>query len=193
VEALPTFLASLGIDQAVVSTLDCIANRALVEEAILPADHDEYVTLRRRLEAMAAAGATLGVPIHTWLTSPKKPAGMRPGDPVKKHKSALTAPQTCTENIQRSAFISAVGEVSPCVYTGLSLTGEVTHWIAGEAAVYTPLVFGNITQQSFAAIWRSPRYRAFRKAHRMGQPPDPCRNCPRLRMHAVTTPTNRCS
>jgi len=193
VEALPAFLASLGIDQAVVSTLDCIASRTLVEEAIQPANQEEYASLRHRLEAMTAAGTTLGLPIHAWLTAPQKSAGTRPGDAVEENAPAPTTIQPCTENIQRSAFISAAGAVSPCVYAGLPLTGAVTHWIAGEETVYTPLVFGNITQQSFAAIWNALPYRVFRKAHRMGQPPYPCRNCPRIRMHAVRNASARLS
>lgn len=188
VDTLPAFLAALQIDQAVVSTLDCIASRALVEEAILPADQDEYASLLLRLEAMTTASATLGLPIQAWLAAPSPPS-----TGVGEHGAAPIAPRLCTENIQRSAFISAVGEVSPCVHSALPVTGEVTVWLAGKETVFTPLVFGTIAQQSFASIWRAPRYRAFRKAHRMGQPPDPCRNCPRIRMHAVSNAAARSS
>lgn len=188
VDTLPAFLASLQIDQAVVSTLDCIANRALVEEAILPADQDEYASLLLRLEAMTTAGATLGLPIQAWLAAPPPPSNV-----AREYGPTPIAPLPCTENIQRSAFISAAGEVSPCVHSALPVTGEVTHWIGGEETTYTPLVFGNITQQSFAAIWRAPGYQAFRTAHRLGKPPDPCRNCPRIRMHAVSNPSARLS
>lgn len=188
VEALPAFLEALCIDQAVVSTLDCIASRALVEEAILPADQDEYASLLLRLEAMTAAGATLGLPIQAWLAAPP-PHSTRAWDRGPTPIASLP----CTENIQRSAFISAAGEVSPCVHAALPVTGEVTHWLAGEETTYTPLVFGNITQQSFAAIWNASRYRDFRTAHRLGKPPDPCRNCPRIRMHAVRSAAARSS
>ncbi|WP_028318198.1 radical SAM protein [Desulfobulbus elongatus] len=177
---LPRFFASLGVEQVVVSTLDLVAGRECVAEALVPADEAEYAALRRRLDAMVAAGRDLGLPIHVWLAAPQGAHGTT--DDSEPWPPPNPAGSGCTEHIERAAVVAADGGVSPCVYTHLPVCADVCHWIDGRETAHVPLVFGNIGRQSFAAIWRSREYRTFRKAHAGGQPPRPCRTCVRLRM-----------
>jgi len=182
VEALPSFLKPLGINHVVISTLDLIADQRLADEAIAPVDEEEYEALRRRLDATIAAGHDLGLPMHAWLTAPKsRHREVDYADGEAKLSISLTR-GVCTEHIFNAAFVAADGGVSPCVYANLPLTAQVTHLVDGKETILTPLKFGSIDQQSFAAIWRSPGYRAFRMAHQTGQTLTPCRECVRMRM-----------
>lgn len=181
-EALPAFFSPLGVEQVVVSTLDLVAGRHLADEALIPADDAEYAWLRRRMDAMIASGHALGLSMHAWLAEPH--TGNRAGYAKDGGPDLPLARTECTENIHKAAVIGADGGVSPCVYAQLPLSAAVHHWVAGRETALAPLVFGNISRQSFAAIWRSRPYSVFRAAHRAGRPPAPCRICVRMRMRA---------
>jgi MoaA/NifB/PqqE/SkfB family radical SAM enzyme len=143
-----------------------------------------------RLDAVIAAGREHGLPVHDWLAEPKgqRSIGSAEG----------TAPEAaCTENVCKAAFVAADGGVSPCVYANLPLAGGAIHWVGGGngisgvgggnaiATPLRPIVFGNLQRQSFAAVWRSRAYAAFRKAHQRGRPPESCQGCVRLRVRSV--------
>ena len=184
VQALPALMLRLNVRHAVISTLDFVTAPALAAEAILPATREAYETMRAELEQVAKVGGRARLSIHYWLASPPeteedKPAcysGAAVGLPW------LVAPSpTCTENIQRAAFIGADGSVAPCVYAAVPVAGA-THLVGGTERSYARLAFGNIRDTPFERIWRSGPYAAFRAAHRRGKLPERCRDCPRPRM-----------
>jgi len=183
-DALPTLMQRLKVRHAVISTLDFVAQSDLAAEAILPATEEDYATDRARLEEVAQAGRSRGLSIHYWLASP--PAGE--AEEVTRRRAAgadlpwlVAPPPTCTENIHRSAFVSADGAVSPCAYGAVPAPGA-TYVVAGRQRPYARTSFGNIQEASFQAIWRCREYAHFRAAHRAGDHPERCRQCPRLRM-----------
>lgn len=177
VEALPALLAGRGIGQVVISTLDLVADHGLLGEAIVPANEVEYAALRQRLDAVIAAGAGLSLPIHAWLARPA--AGL-----VGDSGTSPSGKGDCSENIDKAAVIAVDGSLSPCVYTHLPLAAGAHVWTAGQETPFHPLVFGSVAEQSFAALWHAPAYAAFRRAHRSGRPPLPCRDCVRMRMRS---------
>lgn len=181
-EELPSFFAGLGVDQVVISSLDLVAARDLETEALVPQNEGEYAELRSRLDAAIAAAGKLGVSMHAWLARPehhfKETAPAHPRQPAGQPVQS----SACTENIDNAAVIGVDGNVSPCVYARLPIEGSVHHWVSGNDRPFTPLVFGNIQQASFAQIWRSRAYASFRQSHHHNQPPLPCRECIRRRM-----------
>ena len=180
---LPHFLTPLGVAQVVVSTLDVVADQSLIDEAIVPTNGEEYTLFRQHLDGMIATGRDLNLPIHAWLAAPAPGQEGHGRTGIASHPYPDHAGNDCTEHVLHAAVVAADGGVSPCVYTNLRLNGEASHWVDGRKTILTSMVMGNIARQSFAAIWRSRRYRAFRKAHRIGDPLFPCRDCIRRRMH----------
>jgi MoaA/NifB/PqqE/SkfB family radical SAM enzyme len=73
--------------------------------------------------------------------------------------------------------VAADGALAPCVFLNLPVSEETYVSLEGEAP-YRRLGFGNLTEeQSFLRIWRSPDYRAFRRAWGCGALPPACRGC----------------
>jgi MoaA/NifB/PqqE/SkfB family radical SAM enzyme len=109
----------------------------------------------RRLDAAKEALRAHGKELHYRLLQP----GATPGP--------------CTENVERSLFVSVTGVVSPCVFTNLPLPGETA------AAACCDRSFGYIHDASVGRFWRSGGYRAFRTAFRAGRVPPVCVDCPK--------------
>jgi MoaA/NifB/PqqE/SkfB family radical SAM enzyme len=101
------------------------------------------------------------------------------------------ARSSCRENILRSCFVSAAGDVSPCVMSNLGLRKRTTntHRFQGEDVRLDTVTWGNVLDRPLKEIWWSPRARAFREVHRQriwrgmrgteGLPP-PCHQCLKL-------------
>jgi MoaA/NifB/PqqE/SkfB family radical SAM enzyme len=161
IERLPLLLQGLDISQVVVSTLDFVPCKELAGETVFPSSMEEYQDLRARLDAVGEVMERGGIGFHYRLR--------RPGEPCL----------TCTENIQRSMFLSADGSVSPCVFTNLPISGEVSAYHNGVQR-YRRLTFGNVSDASIGRIWRGREYRDFRKAFNGGSLPKSCQGCPKL-------------
>jgi MoaA/NifB/PqqE/SkfB family radical SAM enzyme len=182
--ALPSIMRRLNVQRAVISTLDFVAAPTLAAEAILPATQEAYEAARTALEQVSQAGRAAGLNIRYWLASPPESeeeayacdSGAGIGLPW-----LVARRPTCTENIQRSAFVGADGAVSPCVYTAVPVA-EATYLTDDGGRCYARMCFGNIHDAPFEAIWRSRSYARFRAAHRRGDLPERCRDCPRPRM-----------
>lgn len=161
-EQLPALLADRGVDQVVISTLDCLPDPGLRAQALRPRTGDDHLALRARLEAVVEAGRQAGLAVHATLAAPVDAIASRP---------------RCVENVRHAAFLTADGRVAPCVFLGLpaGLNGDAP---AGQTLVFQePLVFGDLEESPFAAIWRSRGHAEFRRAHRDGPLPLPCRTC----------------
>lgn len=75
--------------------------------------------------------------------------------------------------------VSEHGDVSPCCY--VDYEGR-TLWANGEAVRLPRVEYGNVRDQSFAAIWRSPAFAELRARDRTGDFPDFCRTCQSVRV-----------
>jgi MoaA/NifB/PqqE/SkfB family radical SAM enzyme len=160
-ERLPQFLENLGVQQAVISTLDFVPTRELAGETCLTGDPAAQKELQARLAATAAAAGLAGVPVHY----PLQPPGDR----------ALL----CPENPLGGLCVAANGAVSPCVFTNLPVSRATYLGLAGEQP-YGPLVFGNLLEQGLGTIWRRPAYANFRRTFFTGRLATPCRQCLKL-------------
>lgn len=92
VRGLPGLMHCLGVDAAVVSTLDYVPTPGLEAEGFAPQETDKLAQAEAR---------RLGVGFHWALPKPDAPG------------------TTCRENIDRSLYVGADGSVSPCVYVNL--------------------------------------------------------------------------
>ncbi len=76
--------------------------------------------------------------------------------------SAIDAP-VCEENPLRTLYISAEGEVSPCVYLYPPLPAHFKRIFCGREYWIERLSFGNIFKESFDTIWQKESYVRFRE------------------------------
>jgi MoaA/NifB/PqqE/SkfB family radical SAM enzyme len=162
-EHLSDALGDCGVSQIVVSTLDFVPDRELEKEVIRPENLSEYNELRPRLESIAAELNQFGIRLHYHLRHP-----------TERQK-------VCTENIERSFYVSAGGDVSPCVFSGLPISGA-EYYVKGNSKAYQPLIFGNINEKSIARIWFQKDYEAFRESFEKEIPDYICLDCPKLYM-----------
>ncbi len=148
---LPALMQRLGIDSTVVSTLDYLAAPSLARETFSSGDREMIERAAAALRQAAVEVDHLGLDFHYQFPRP------------------IALENGCRENINRSLFVSANGDVSPCVFVNLP----------ADIADPNRRIFGNIHEKSPVEIWESDEYQIFRD--RLGnQDPDiPCQNCPK--------------
>lgn len=160
-EGLPRLMAEHGVEQAVVSVLDFEPGLELSDEVISPQNEEERRELEQRFTRLRQAGEELGVTIHTPSFAPKSE-----DDPV------------CSENVQYALFVSADGEVSPCVYANVPVD-HAEYARHGKPAPYSRVTFGNVNDELLPVIWRNADYIRFREDLEKNKPAEICRNCPK--------------
>lgn len=114
IERLPLVLQGLDVSQIIISTLDFVPCEKLIGETIITSTVDEYEKLRSRLDAVNVVGEQYGMRIYYQLHKPGKRR------------------LTCTENVQRTLFVSADGMVSPCVFLNLPVSRKIYLYRDGE-------------------------------------------------------------
>jgi MoaA/NifB/PqqE/SkfB family radical SAM enzyme len=159
-----------GAAQVVASHLSLVLTPELEEQSLLPRPQEWSRASDILGESRARAR---GIGFHAYGV------GAPEGEP------------SCKENVLKSCFVSAEGEVSPCVMCNLGLTdGAVaTHRLRGENVPIRTLTFGNVREKALEEIWRCEAARAFRRTFRdrvwrgtRGRDglPNPCRDCLKL-------------
>ncbi|MFH1627943.1 MAG: radical SAM/SPASM domain-containing protein [Pseudomonadota bacterium] len=123
----------------------------------------------------------------------------------KPDLTAFNVP-VCAENPLRNLYISAEGEVSPCVYLYPPLPSPFKRIFCEKEYLTEKVTFGNVFRDSFSAIWSCSNYEAFRnrfhareKEYRdlyfslwdsprlktspgnvLPEPPEPCKTCHKI-------------
>jgi len=161
VAKLPQLLGGFGVTQVVISTLDFVPTPEFAGETIAPDSIEEYSELCSLLKTVVESGRKRNIQIHYQIRYPERQGIV------------------CSENIHRALFVSASGDVSPCVFTNLPVFG-VSYPVNGEVRQYNPVNFGNINEQSLVSIWRQKEYRTFREAFHTNRLPTTCETCPKL-------------
>jgi MoaA/NifB/PqqE/SkfB family radical SAM enzyme len=158
---IPDVLPGLGIDQVVISTLDFVPTKELEEETLCPDNMGEYEEWRFILDDVKARAESKGLYVHYNLGRADRPG------------------KVCSENPQRSFYVSSYGTISPCVFTNLPVS-NASRSFRGERLPYESLTFGNIGNHSISAIWRQKEYGAFRRSFVTGRPMPVCSSCYKL-------------
>ena len=151
VRGLPELMHRLGVDAAVVSTLDYSPSPELEPEGFAPHEAEKLARAAAVLRDTEAKARRLGVGFHWALPWPEAPG------------------TSCKEKIDRSLYVGADGSVSPSVYVDL------------PAAGFDPRrrVFGNLHEQNPLEIWESAEFRRFRERLAGGDADLPCMTCPK--------------
>ncbi|MCL2790382.1 MAG: SPASM domain-containing protein [Desulfobulbus sp.] len=146
--ALPDLAAGLGLQAAVVSTLDYLAAPGQEHLAFAPHEADKIARAQDLLAKAAARAAKLGLGFHYGLLGPE-------------------AWRTCREQVERSLYVDADGALSPCIYVNVPVQDNDAR----------RRVFGNANETDAFACWQGERFTAFRKALETGRPDLPCVHC----------------
>jgi MoaA/NifB/PqqE/SkfB family radical SAM enzyme len=125
---------------------------------------------------------------------------------LKRPSLSATDVPVCEENPLRNLYISAEGEVSPCVYLHPPLPSPFKRIFCGREHWIEKLSFGNVFQTPFSAIWSGAPYVDFRsrfverdkqsrelflslldgakstapQQETFPDPPDPCKSCHKI-------------
>ncbi len=158
---LPALLEGSGVTQVVVSPLAFAASKELACEVIVPATERDFPELLSKLDKLAESGKEHGLTIHHQLNRQRENQ------------------QVCSENVQRALVVAADGEVSPCVFTNLPVSG-VTFMSHGIERPYQRLTFGNVGEDSLSTIWGRWAYLSFRNSFFEGNLASVCRHCSKL-------------
>lgn len=160
---LPALMDELDVDMAVVSTLDYLALPGQKELAFAPQETAKIARAREILESIAAEADTRGRIIHFAL----------PG------AEAVADAGGCRENVARSCYVDADGNVSPCVYLNVpdnapNAGTDEPHRCDGRRRV-----FGDVRAEAPWEIWKKPEFAAFREALVRDAPDAACLVCPK--------------
>jgi len=161
-----------GASQIVVSHLSIVLSSVLEREA-LPARSSEGPSVQSLIKEAKARAEEKGILLHA------------------NRPSSQGAEPTCTENVLKSCFVSAQGQVSPCVMSNLGLEERVgaVHLFRGTEYPVRTLTFGSLRDGSLEEIWRSGPARDFRRVFRERlwrgdrgtvELPAPCSHCYKL-------------
>ncbi len=156
---LPLTLQGLGVSQMVISTLDFVPRKELEAERIMLEQDQEHKELKARLGELEQLADPFGLTVHYQI---KEPGERR---------------LLCPENVQRALFVGSDGSVAPCVFTNLPLSGWATYIFKDQERPYRRLIFGNLDDLSFPAIWRQKPYLNFRRSFFTGKLISLCQSC----------------
>jgi len=158
---IPDVLSDMGINQVVISTLDFVPTRQFENETLCPVNAVEFKELHSVLDEVKKLAKDKGLHVHYNLGRADRPQ------------------RICSENPQRSFYVSSDGTVSPCVFTNLPVS-DISYVFRGRMLPYKRLAFGNIKNNSISAIWRQKEYAEFRRSFDTGQLNSVCGNCHKL-------------
>ncbi len=177
--ALVELAASLGADEVVATNLSYSPNLALDRMRVFgkqPRDEDAAVIAQARQNA-----ERLDLPLRVY--------------PIQTEPGTLV----CDADPLNTVYINHRGEVSPCVYLGLTVQGRIPRVYHGEAHPFDTVSFGNVSggleqvlsgkaRESFTSAFERRNvgnnplalftYMASRdEAAELPLPPAPCRHC----------------
>lgn len=186
VPSVPSFAKEAGVEEVVITNICHTINRWQETQRIFNWE-DVKSPYDRILEQAKANAQKLNIRLKTPnLTTSNVPV--------------------CAENPLRNLYISAKGEVSPCVYLYPPLPSPFRRIFCEKEYQIDHVSFGNIFSEPFSAIWNSPEYVAFRnrfikrekeykdsyfsllqsprlknpKDDVLSEPPAPCKTCHKI-------------
>ncbi len=186
VPSVPLFAQEAGIEEVVLTNICHTINLWQERQRVFVWENkkNEYEEIVKRAEANAGA-------LNIRLRRPSL--------------SATDVP-ICEENPLRNLYISAEGEVAPCVYLYPPLPSPFKRIFCGREHWNEKVSFGNIFNDSFSAIWNCENYVKFRnhftererdfrelyfslwdspklknpQGNALPEPPEPCKTCHKI-------------
>lgn len=143
---LPELMDQWDVHGAVISTMDYVADASLTAEAFLPHEHNKIAAAR---EVILGVLSRTDRAVHASLPDP------------------FPAPQ-CRERVQKTVYVSAEGEISPCVYLNVP---------SGRAA--RRRIFGRVPGNDPVAVWNMDGFQEFRVRVGTDEPDGVCLGCPK--------------
>lgn len=116
--------ASLGADEVVATNLAYAPSAALDHQRVFaeqPLQHDVEI-----IESAKSTAERLRMPLRVY--------------PIQTEPSTLV----CDADPLSTIYINHKGEVSPCVYLGLTVNGEIPRFYHAQAHPFQPLSFGSV-------------------------------------------------
>jgi MoaA/NifB/PqqE/SkfB family radical SAM enzyme len=185
VPSVPSFARETGIEEVILINLIHVTNAWQEQQRVFACGNEE--SEYERIEKQAETDARkFGIRL-------KRPSLFAVDVPV------------CEENPLGNLYISADGEVSPCVYLYPPLPSPFKRIFCGNEYCIKKVSFGNIFKDPFSAIWNSESYVNFRdcfiqrerKVRELNQslwnsspvdfentalpePPEPCKTCHKM-------------
>lgn len=147
---LPELLGDLDVDMAVISTLDYIAKPEHVNLAFFPDEIEKIEYAKQILQKISIRANKYGKKIYFSLPEAKS-----------------RAQKGCRENIGKSLYMDALGNISPCIYLN----------VPGNTLEQKTKIFGNVHASSPEQIWKENNYQQFRAKHISGAPDMVCIDC----------------
>ncbi len=160
-DALPGFLAAVGVRSCVAHTVSFVPRATLADECLLPRTKAQLRWLLKKLHAVYFECLRHETFLRYHVLSP----GVRP--------------TRCGENVTECFHVTASGQVAPCILRGMPLDerARVSHWRLGREHPWSALTFGDLATTSPEAIWRSKPYRRFRTPWYWNRPHRSCATC----------------
>jgi MoaA/NifB/PqqE/SkfB family radical SAM enzyme len=142
---LPAFLelaASLGVDRVNATNLDFIPNPAMAWLSLLSPGPPsrEIAEVLERADQKARG-----------LNLPFRDLSLNSADDLI----------VCDANPLENVFVTAAGDLAPCVYLGLPLSGDFSRQFFQKSVVAQNYLYGSIHLQEFLEICQQPAYREF--------------------------------
>ena len=146
VPTVPSFAKGLGIGEVILTNICHTINAWQEEQRVFAwgSGENEYEEIVRKAEAN---GKKLNIRI-------------------KRPSLSAADVSVCEENPLRNLYISAEGEVSPCVYLYPPLPSPFRRIFCSQTYSVEKVSFGNIFRESFSAIWNTENYKNFRNRFR---------------------------
>jgi MoaA/NifB/PqqE/SkfB family radical SAM enzyme len=142
VPSIPSLAKEIGIEEVVLTNIIHTVNLWQERQSVFvwEGDKNKYETILRQAETNARA-------LNIQLKRPSL--------------CAIDVP-VCEENPLKNLYISANGEVSPCVYLYPPLPSPFKRIFCNETHWVEKVSFGNIFREPFSAIWNNENYENFR-------------------------------
>lgn len=97
---------------------------------------------------------------------------------IHAHIPFPTPRRHCPEPVQSGFVLCANGDIAPCVMGGLPVSpSRSTHCYHGHMLPLESLTFGNMKNNPLPDIWKSKKYKQFRKNIHKETPPPRCAAC----------------
>ncbi len=155
--------SEVGFDQVHIKNQDVVSKPEDVQQILFPFSDDQPEIPYDVMESKFAQARLIAEEKGTRLLLPTFEHGFT---------------KTCNPVQQGGVYVAATGDVSPCVNLGHPTPRMMQD---GSHINNSGLVFGNINEQVFEAIWDSDTWTQFRTDFDNGVVPEACEGCQLLR------------